>query len=504
MKILIVGGGTAGWMTATALSKLLLRDEGRQHWQIELVESEQIGTIGVGEATIPAIKAYNAMLGLSEDELLRATQGSFKLGIEFVDWGGLGQRYFHGFSPIGRSVDGISFHHYWLRLRQAGLGAEDIAEYSINAMAPTQNRFMRARADMAGSPLAEIAHAFHFDASLYAQMLRGKSEAAGVTRTEGRITEVLRGEDGLLKSIKLEGEREIAADFFIDCSGLHGLLIEKTLQSGFEDWGHWLPCDRALAVPSESTEPLLPFTRSTAREAGWQWRIPLQHRVGNGLVYCSEFIDDEAAKTSLLSHLDGKALADPRPIKFRAGRRRKSWIGNCVAIGMASGFLEPLESTSIHLVQTAITRLLDLFPSKGLDAADIAEYNRQTEEEVIRIRDFIILHYKLTARDDTPFWRRCRDMTVPDTLMEKLDLFASNGRIVQVGNELFHEPSWLQVMLGQGLVPRGYHPMADIRPLDQVRDFAEDVRGVVQRCLGHMPLHGDFVRQVCAAPIPKA
>jgi len=501
MKILIVGGGTAGWMTATALSKLLLRDEGRQHWQIELVESEQIGTIGVGEATIPAIKAYNAMLGLSEDELLRATQGSFKLGIEFVDWGALGQSYFHGFSPIGRDIDGIPFHHYWLRLRQHGMAA-DIAEYSINSMAPTEARFMRARPDMAGSPLAEIAHAFHFDASLYAQMLRRKSEAQGVRRIEGRITEVLQHENGHIRSVKLEGDRELTADFFIDCSGLHGLLIEKTLQSGFEDWGHWLPCDRALAVPTESTQPLLPYTRATAREAGWQWRIPLQHRIGNGLVYCSEYLDDEAAKQTLLSNLDGKPLADPRPIRFRAGKRRTSWIGNCVAIGLASGFLEPLESTSIHLVQSAVTRLLDLFPRNGLDAADIAEYNRQTEEEIIRIRDFIILHYKLTTRDDTPFWRRCRDMAVPDTLMEKLDLFASNGRIVQVGNELFHVPSWLQVMLGQGLVPRGYHPMADIRPLTQLRDFAEDIRGVVKRCLAHMPAHGDYVRQVCGAPPP--
>ncbi|MBV8503482.1 MAG: tryptophan 7-halogenase [Paucibacter sp.] len=500
-RILIVGGGTSGWMTATALSKLLLREQGARHWKIELVESEQIGTIGVGEATIPAIKAYNTMLGLSEDELLRATQGSFKLGIEFVDWGRLGERYFHGFSPIGRDLDGISFHHYWLRLRQAGLAA-DIAEYSINSMAPLEARFMRARPDMAGSPLAEIAHAFHFDASLYAKMLRQKSEAMGVTRIEGRITEVTRHENGHIRSLKLEGDRELVADFFIDCSGLHGLLIEKTLQAGFEDWGHWLPCDRALAVPCESVSPLLPYTRSTAREAGWQWRIPLQHRIGNGLVYCSEYMDDEAARHTLLSNLDGKPLADPRPIRFRAGRRRTSWIGNCVAIGLASGFLEPLESTSIHLVQSAVTRLLDLFPRQGLDAADIAEYNRQTEHEIHRIRDFIVLHYKLTARDDTPFWRRCRDMSVPDTLMEKLDLFASNGRIMHVDNELFHEPSWLQVMLGQGLMPRGYHPMADIRPLELVRDFAEDIRGVVKRCLPHMPPHGDYVRQVCAAPLP--
>jgi tryptophan halogenase len=498
-RIVIVGGGTAGWMSAAALSHLLLRDEGLARWQIELVESEEIGIIGVGEATIPAIKAFNAVLGLSEDEFLRETQGSFKLGIEFVNWGGLGQRYFHGFSGIGQPLDGIAFHHHWLRLRDAGLAGE-LDEYSINNMAPRRARFMRPRPDMAGSPLAEIAHAFHFDAGRYAQFLRRRAEARGVRRSEGRIASVQREpERGLIQSLTLADGRVIEGDFFLDCSGLHALLIDKTLGVPFEDWSHWLPCDRAQAVPCESASTLLPYTRSTAHGAGWQWRIPLQHRIGNGHVYSSGFTDDASAAATLLAHLDGQPLAEPRVIRFRTGRRTTPWVGNCLAVGLSSGFLEPLESTSIHLIQTAISRFVDLFPHASLDAADIAEYNRQAAFEMERIRDFIVLHYKLTARSDTPFWDYCRTMPVPDTLTEKLELFASNGRIYRVGVELFSEYSWLQVMHGQGLRPRSHHPMADIRPLEQVQAFADNLREVVRRCVDVMPTHADFIAANCAA-----
>jgi len=498
-RIVIVGGGTAGWMSAAALSKLLLRDEGLGRWEIELVESDEIGIIGVGEATIPAIKAFNTAVGISEDEFLRETQGTFKLGIEFVNWGALGQRYFHGFSPIGQPLDGIAFHHHWLRLREAGLAAE-LDEYSINNMAPRRARFMRPRADMAGSPLAEIAHAFHFDAGRYARYLRRLGEQRGVTRTEGRIQSVQRdGESGLLTGLTLADGRVVQGDFFLDCSGLHALLIDKTLGVSFEDWTHWLPCDRAQAVPCESAATLLPYTRSIAHGAGWQWRIPLQHRIGNGHVYSSAFIGDDEAAATLLSHLDGQPLAPPRVIRFRTGRRKTPWVGNCLALGLSSGFLEPLESTSIHLVQSAITRFMDLFPHGRLDGADIAEYNRQAEFEMQRIRDFIVLHYKLTARGDTEFWNYCRTMPVPDTLQAKLELFASNARIYREGTELFTEASWLQVMLGQGLTPRGHHPLAGQRALAQVQAWADNLREVTRRCVDVMPPHADFIAANCAA-----
>jgi tryptophan 7-halogenase len=498
-RIVIVGGGTAGWMSAAALSKLLLRDEGLHRWEIELVESDEIGIIGVGEATIPAIKAFNTAVGISEDEFLRETQGTFKLGIEFVNWGGLGQRYFHGFAPIGQPLDGIPFHHHWLRLKRAG-AATELDEYAINNMAPRRARFMRPRADMAGSPLAEIAHAFHFDAGRYARYLRRLGEQRGVKRTEGRIQSVQRdAESGLLAGLTLADGRTVRGDFFFDCSGLHALLIDKTLGVPFEDWTHWLPCDRAQAVPCASAATLLPHTRSTAHGAGWQWRIPLQHRIGNGHVYSSSFLSDDDAARTLLSHLDGQPLAEPRVIRFRTGRRATPWVGNCLAVGLSSGFLEPLESTSIHLVQSAITRFMDLFPHGRLDAVDIDEYNRQAAFEMQRIRDFIVLHYKLTARSDTEFWNYCRNMPVPDTLQAKMALFASNGRIYREGTELFTEASWLQVMLGQGLEPRGYHPLVEQRSLSQVGAWADNLRDVTRRCVDVMPMHADFIAANCAA-----
>ncbi len=498
-RIVIVGGGSAGWMAAAALSKLLLRDNGREHWTIALIESEEIGTIGVGEGTIPAIKAFNTALGISEDEFLRETKGTFKLGIEFADWSALGSKYFHGFGDVGQALDGITFHHYWLRLRKAGL-AHDYGDYSINSVAPLEGRFMRPRPDMARSPLSEIGHAFHFDAGLYGAFLRKRAEQQGVVRTEGRIEEVLRNpQNGNIASVRLTDGRVVEGDFFIDCSGMRALLIEQTCQAGFEDWSHWLPCDRAIAVPSESTAPLLPYTRSSARSAGWQWRIPLQHRIGNGHVYSSQFMHDGEASDVLMRNLDGKALAEPRLIRFVAGRRKRAWIGNCVAIGLSSGFVEPLESTSIHLVQSAITRLMKLFPHAGLDAADIAMYNRQTEFELERIRDFIVLHYKLTTRTDSPFWNYCRQMPIPDSLAEKMEMFASNARVILVDTELFRESSWAQVMLGQGLLPKAYHPLCDVRPQSQVQEFADDIRQVVQRCSASMPMHQDFLAACCHA-----
>ncbi|MCV2356024.1 tryptophan 7-halogenase [Paucibacter sp. B2R-40] len=493
-QIVIVGGGTAGWMSAAALSKLLPSD-----CRIHLVESDEIGSIGVGEATIPNIKNFNAALEIDEDEFVRATQGTFKLGIEFVNWGALGDRYIHGFGKVGQELDAVAFHHYWLRLQREGL-ASDLGDYSINTVAPQHAKFMRARPDMAGSPLADIASAFQFDASLYARFLRGYAEKRGVLRSQGKVVEVLQREpDGHITAVRLDSGELIEGDFFVDCSGMHALLIAKTLQVGFEDWSHWLPCDRAIAVPCESAGPLLPLTRATAHGAGWQWRIPLQHRTGNGHVYASRFMGDAEASDILMRNLDGKPLAEPRLIKFQPGRRERSWERNCVAVGLSSGFLEPLESTSIHLIQTALARLVSLFPHRGFDAADIDEYNRQTQFEYERIRDFIILHYKATERDDSAFWNHCRLMDVPATLQRKIDLYRSNARIYREGGELFAELSWLQVMNGQGIRPSGYHPFADQLPKEEAVAFMANVKEVIARCVKVMPTQADFIAQHCAA-----
>ena len=493
-NIVVVGGGTAGWMTAAALSKLL----GGQY-RIRLVESDDIGIIGVGEATIPNIKNFNNALAIDEDEFLRATKGTFKLGIEFVDWGAIGDRYTHGFGKVGTELDGVPFHHYWLRMAREGK-VSDLGAYSINTAAPAQAKFMRGRPDMPASPLGDIAYAFHFDASLYSRYLRGHAEKRGVVRVEGKIVQVLQREpDGHIEAVVMESGEKVAGDFFIDCSGTRGLLIEQTLRTGYDDWTHWLPCDRAIAVPCESAGPLVPLTRSTAHSAGWQWRIPLQHRTGNGHVYSSRFMSREEATSILMGNLDGKPLAEPRYIHYVPGRRRKSWNRNCVAIGLAAGFFEPIESTNIHLIQTAIARLVTLFPHAGLDAADIDEFNAQAEDEYRRIRDFIILHYKATVRDDSPFWNHCREMSIPDTLRHRIDLFRSNGRIFRENNELFAELSWLQVMHGQRLRPKGYHPFADLHAKENVGAFLDDVETVIRKCVDVMPTHAEFIAQNCAA-----
>jgi tryptophan halogenase len=490
-RIVIVGGGSAGWMCAAALSVRLAGGP----WQIQLIESDEIGIVGVGEATIPPIRGFNALIGLDEDEFLRATGGTFKLGIEFVDWGALGERYLHAFGDVGRPLDGLPFHQHWLRVGAPGA----LADYSLTNQAALAGRFMRPRPDMAGSPLADIAYAFHFDAARYAALLRRKSEAAGVQRVEGRIDRVETGGAGIQR-LHLQGGAVVEGDFFIDCSGLHALLLGEALGVPFEDWRHWLPCDRAWAVPTAPHGPLRPFTRATAREAGWQWRIPLQHRTGNGHVFASSFIDDAAARETLLRHLDGPPLAEPRLIRFRTGRRAQAWVGNCVALGLSSGFLEPLESTSLHLIQSGVLRLLELFPAEGLAAADIAEYNRQTADEMAAVRDFIILHYTLTRRSDTPFWQHCRTMAVPASLRDRIELFASHGRLFRHGSELFSEPSWLQVLLGQGPRPRAHHPLAERRPREQTQAFVDDTREVVRRCVAVMPTHAEFISAHCAAP----
>jgi tryptophan halogenase len=492
--IVVAGGGTAGWMTAAALSRLLGAGT-----TIRLVESDEIGTIGVGEATIPHIRAFNHALGIDENEFLRATQGTFKLGIEFRNWGALGDRYVHGFGTIGQELDGVPFHHYWLRMRSEG-AARDLGAYAIGTSAPVHGKFMRARPDMATSPLGHIVHAFHFDASLYARFLRRFAEQRGVRRTEGKVVRVLQREgDGFIEALELENGEQVRGDLFIDCSGMRSLLIGRALGVGYEDYSHWLPCDRAVAVPCESSGPLLPLTRSTAHAAGWQWRIPLQSRIGNGHVYSARFMSDDEATAILLANLDGKPLADPRPITFRPGRRLKSWDRNCVAIGLAAGFFEPIESTSIHLIQTGITRLLSLFPRTGFDLADIAEYNAQTAAEYEAIRDFIILHYKATERTDSAFWNHCREMAVPESLQHRLDLYRSNGRIFRKNEELFAEASWLQVMHGQRVRATGYHPMSDRYSSEEIGAFLADIETVIGRCVEAMPTQDEFIAAHCAA-----
>jgi tryptophan 7-halogenase len=491
-KILIVGGGTAGWMTAALFGKLF-----QGLYDIELVESEAIGTVGVGEATIPAIKKYNDLIQLNEVEFMQRSQATFKLGIEFVDWVRNGHRYVHGFGVIGQDWEWLRCHQYWLRANQRGRG-RDFADYSINTAAALADKFMRARPEMAESPIGHIAYAFHFDASLYAKYLRSLAEMHGVRRTEGRIVDVTMAENGDIASITLEGGQVVEADFFIDCSGFRGLLIEQTLKTGYEDWSRWLPCDRAMAVPCTRTDPLHPYTRATARAPGWQWRIGLQHRTGNGLVYSSKHIDDDGAEKLLLANLDGEQLANPNRLRFTSGKRRKMWNRNCVALGLAAGFLEPLESTSIHLVQSAAIRLVRLFPDAATDQATIDEFNRQSDFEWERIRDFIVLHYWANKRDGD-FWEYCRTMELPETLQNKIDVWRSNGRIFRENEELFSEESWIQVFIGQGVIPASFDPLVAIKSDAQIEQFLGNVAATIQRCVQVMPSHDEYVRKYCPA-----
>jgi tryptophan halogenase len=492
--IVIVGGGTAGWMTAAALSKVL-----KNSCTIRLIESDEIATIGVGEATIPPITAFNDALGIDENELLKATQGTFKLGIEFVNWGRLGDSYIHAFGRYPSGLPTGAFHAYWQKL--SGLGrARDLANYSINSVAARAAKMLRPVSDMPGSPLGDIATAFHFDASLYARFLRRFSEKLGVIRIEGKITgAVLREPDGFIDCVVMDGGEKIAGDFFIDCSGMRGLLIEQFLHTGFEDWSAWLPCDRAIAVPCESGGQFQPLTRSTAHTAGWQWRIPLQHRIGNGHVYSSKYMGDEDALSVLLANLDGKALADPRYIRYVPGKRKKVWNKNCLSIGLSSGFLEPLESTSIHLIQTAISRLMKIFPDRRFNQVEIDAFNAESDLEYQQIRDFLILHYKLNQRDDSPFWNYCRNMQIPETLQHKISLYASSGRILPKDKELFDVKSWLEVMHGQGLRATGYDPLVDVSDTQEIADTFTNIHSVIEKCVSIMPSHAEFVAKNCAS-----
>jgi tryptophan halogenase len=495
-NFVIAGGGSAGWMTAAALSSLL----NPKDVSITLVESEEIGTIGVGEATIPDIINFNRILGLNESEFMKATHATFKLGIEFVDWGRVGHRYIHPFSVHGVDMNGIDFHQYWLHALAAG-DKHPIQQYSLCAVAATMNKFALPVPDPR-SVFSYIRYAYHFDASLYARYLRNYAEVRGVKRVEGKIEEVLQApESGNITALRLTDGRVVNGDFFIDCTGFRALLIEKVLGVPYVDWSHWLPCDRAQAVGCKHAGPLTPYTRSSARTAGWQWRIPTQKRTGNGHIYCSEFMSDDEAASILLANLDGEALGAPRLIRFKAGRREKPWTKNCVAIGLSAGFLEPLESTSIYLIQEGISRLISLFPNAELSDVIRHEYNRHMQLEFEQVRDFIILHYFATERDDTPFWNYCRTMKIPESLEYKIALFREAGRIFRYQEELFTTPSWVAVFLGQGIVPKHCDPIVSMIPTDEVRSSLESIRQGIATAAQSMPSHAEFIQRYCRADI---
>ncbi|MBL8548800.1 MAG: tryptophan 7-halogenase [Hyphomonadaceae bacterium] len=484
-RVVIAGGGTAGWVTAAVLAEQL-----GQLIEITLVESEEIGTVGVGEATFPTVRNFHILCNLDERAFMSASQGSFKLGISFENWARKGDRYIHSFGTIGRSTWMGDFHHFWLQARAEGYEG-GLSDLCLEYKAAEQGKF-------AISDKVNINYAYHFDAGLYARYLRQVSEPKGVKRIEGKIVDVAQnGETGFIEALTLDNGQRIEGDLFIDCTGFRGLLIEQKLKAGWEDWGKWLRNDSALAVQTPSTDEIPPFTRAIAHEAGWQWKIPLQHRVGNGLVYASDYISEEDARKTLIANLDREPLFEPRLIRFRAGRRLKAWDKNVIAMGLASGFIEPLESTSIHLFQIAATRLVQLFPFSGCTPSIMARNNALAQQELEKVRDFIIMHYKLTERDDTPYWRDCGAMEIPDSIAQRIALFRENGLVYQEGDEMFRVDSWLQVMLGQRLEPQGRHHMGRMLPQDRLRAALDSLKGSVAAAVEKMPTHKQFLAQYC-------
>ena len=495
-RIVILGGGTAGWMTAAAISHVLAsRDV-----SITLIESDEIGTVGVGEATLPHIRFFNQRIGLDEPELMSATQATMKLGIQFVDWGRIGDSYIHPFGDYGQPAAGVDFLQIWSRLRAADL-ASRLCDYSLPVVMAEAGRFGFPETDP-GSVMSTFSYAYQFDAGLYARHLRRVSEGRGVLRVEGKVTSVQQDPaTGHVLALNLGEGRDVLGDLFVDCSGFRALLIDGAMKSGFEDWSQWLPCDRAIAIPTESVGAPMPYTRATARTAGWQWRIPLQHRVGNGHVYSSAFLDDQTAEDELLRHLDAPVLRQPNRLKFRAGQRRRQWVGNVVAVGLSSGFLEPLESTSIHLIQQGITTLLELFPDGPLDARDIAEFNRVMSLEYDRVRDFLILHYHATERDDSDFWNHVRTMDVPGSLEEKMTLFRERGIVMKYRDGLFLFPSWIAVFVGQRIVPRHWDPRAEAMPLDQAAETLMQIKRHIAEVVEMLDPHDVALSRYCPAEV---
>jgi tryptophan halogenase len=498
-RVVIVGGGTAGWMTAAALAN---KFENLQI-KIELIESDSIGTVGVGEATLPHIRFFNSALGIDEATFMRETEATMKLGIEFCDWGQLGDSYIHPFGDYGLPVKGVDFYQYWLKHHQSGALNNRLDEYAAGIMKAEANKF---RLPNQGNSEIErsFGYAYQFDATLYAKFLRRYSEAKGVIRTEGKIVKVQQDNDsGEITSLSLENGHQVFGDFFVDCSGFRGLLIEQTLETGYDDWSKWLPCNRAIAVPCESNQALTPYTRATAREAGWQWRIPLQHRVGNGHVYWSEHISDDEACNQLMGSLEGKALAEPNQLYFTAGRRKKCWNKNVVAIGLSSGFLEPLESTSIHLIQEGITALIELFPQQKTQRLDAQEYNYRMSLNFERVRDFLLLHYVATKRDDSPMWKYFQNMPLPDSLQTKIDLWLSRGYVQRYEFGVFLPPSWVAVMLGQNLMPKGYDQRVDNMPQEALLKISKQMKHAINSSVNSAQNHLDFLKKYGATSNSK-
>ena len=495
--IIIVGGGTAGWMAAAALSRI----RAGRPVAITLIESEEIGTVGVGEATIPPFLDFNRLLEIDERDMLSMVQGSFKLGIQFVNWGKIGDSYIHPFGNYGYQVDGISFHHVWHKYQQAG-DKRPIQVFNVETMAAHFGRFARTE-DYQRDDLPPVNYAYHIDAGRYARYLRNYAETRGVVRREGKISDVtLDNESGSVSSVTIENGDVLKGDLFIDCSGFRGLLIEQALKTGYDDWSNYLPCNRAVALPClrEDGSGPLPYTRATAHSAGWQWQVPLQHRNGNGHVYCNEYMSDDEAHSILVNNIAGKPGAEPNFLRFVTGRRKKFWNKNVVALGLASGFMEPLESTSLHLVNTGINKLIALLSLDGVTQAQEDAFNRLTGKEYARIRDFLILHYNSTTRDDSPFWNYCRNMPVPDSLTEKVELFRQNGQIFREDDELFTETSWAAVMMGQGIKMGGHNAMADAVREPNTRREIDEMEKSIQFVVQHMPSHGEYLNRYCPAP----
>ncbi len=491
-RVVVVGGGTAGWMTAAALARFLDGTDTR----IQLIESELIGTVGVGEATIPAIHDFNNKLGLDEREFMRKTSATFKLGIEFVDWTRIGDAYMHPFGTFGQDLNGVGFHHYWRSLHKFGDDA-DIGDYCLAQSAAKQGRFALPKSDPQ-SIYSTYAYAFHFDASKYAAYLRNYAEQRGVVRTEGKVVDVsIDSDSGFIDAVVLDDHQVIEGDLFVDCSGFRGLLIEQALHTGYEDWSHWLPCDRAVAIPSEHVRTPRPYTRATARQAGWQWNIPLQHRTGNGLVYCSQYLSDDEAVSMLQSNIEGEPLADPNLLRFTTGRRTKTWNRNCIAIGLSGGFLEPLESTSIWLIQAAIIELLRTFPDQGFAAVDIDSFNEVMASRFEQVRDFLILHYYRVERGDSDFWNACRTMSIPDSLACRIELFEKRGHVVYSNDELFIEGNWLSVLLGQNVIPKTWDPRVDCIARDELQKRLELMKSMVSKAAQMMPHHAETLTAHC-------
>lgn len=487
LKVVIAGGGTAGWMTATAMANTL-----GSVIDLTLVESEAIGTIGVGESTIPPLLLFNRLLGIGEAEFMRATRATFKLGIKFENWKDVGETYFHSFGTVGKDHWSAGFQHFWLHGLQNG-HSHSLDDYCLELKAALEGKF-------AHLPDERMNYSYHIDSGRYAAFLRQRAEADGAKRVEGRITRVeLDSESGNIAALELDGGRRIEGDLFVDCTGFRALLIEGALHAGYDDWTHYLPCDSAIAVQTASVRPPVPYTRAIAHDAGWQWRIPLQHRQGNGIVYCSRYLDRDAALERLLGSVEGQVLTEPNFIRYVTGARRKQWHRNCVAVGLSGGFLEPLESTSIHLIQRAVLRLVRMLPAGRVSERDVAEFNEQQLADMVTIRDFLVLHYKVTERRDSPFWRQCAAMAIPDTLEQKIELFRETGRVFRKNEELFAESSWIQVMMGQGIMPQSYHPVAAKLRQEELDHFLGSLRDMVARTVAGLPSHQEYISGYCAA-----